>query len=316
MFIFLYGADSYRSAQKLKEIKENFKEKTDPSGINLVTFSGENFDLEKYNNAACQSGFLVTKRLIIVKNLLLNKPNKELTDGLIELISRLKNSDNIFVFWENGEPDQRASFFKFLIKARGMVQNFELLENAKLENWVKKYVADRGGQINASALNMLLSFSGNDLWLITNDLDKLLAYKNNDAITASDVKQFVTAKLHENIFGLSDALAENNKKKAVKLLNEQLAAGLNEIYLLSMITRQFRILTEIKSLLSQSVPASQIAAKLKLHPYVVKKSLIPAQKFTLAKLQNVYQQLIETEKKIKSTSLSQPTLLNLLILQI
>jgi DNA polymerase-3 subunit delta len=162
----------------------------------------------------------------------------------------------------------------------------------------------------------LLSFLGNDLWLITNEVDKLMAFKNKEAITTNDVKQYVTAKLNENIFGLSDALASNNKKEAIKLLREQLALGLNEVYLLTMITRQFRILTEIKSLLSQNISQTQITSKLKLHPYVVKKSLTPAQKFTLLKLQDIYQKLVELEKKIKSTSLPAQTLLNLFILQI
>lgn len=316
MIIFLYGNDTYRSSQKLKEIKENFKEKTDPSGINVVTFSGESFNLEKFNNSASQSGFLVAKRLIIVKNLLLSKPSKELAADLAELLTRLENSDNIFVFLENGEPDQRTVLFKLLTAKKTAAQNFKPLENAELERWVKKYLEDTGGKINQPALNLLLAFLGNNLWLITNELNKLTAFKNNETITAEDVKTQVAARLNENIFGLSDALAAGNKKAALQILHEQLEIGLNEIYLLTMITRQFRILTEIKSLLSQGVLKTQIAAKLKLHPYVVKKSLAPAEKFTLSRLRNIYGWLTEIERKIKSTSLPPRPLLDLLILQI
>lgn len=316
MFIFLYGDDSYRSSQKLKEIKKNFKEKTDPSGINIVTFEGDEFDLEKFNNAASQSGFLVTKRLIIIKNLLLSNPSKELADGLVELLTQLEASENIFVFWENAPPDQRTALFKILTKNNKFAQYFEPLTNTKLTHWVKKYTEEAGGKIEKDALELLLSYIGNNLWQLTNELDKLIAYKNKGAIKTEDVEQFVTAKLNENIFGLTDALATDNKKEAVRLLKEQLAVGLNEVYLLTMITRQFRILAEIKSLLSQGVPQTQIASKLKLHPFVVKKSLPQAKKFTLTKFQKIYQKLVELDKKMKSTSLPAPTLLNQFIMQI
>lgn len=316
MFIFLYGEDTYRSSQKLREIKGNFTAKTDPSGINIITFEGDNFDLEKFNNAAAQGGFLVSKRLIIVKNLLLSKVGKGLVDQLLELLQRQANSDNIFVFWENGLPDQRTGLFKLLGKNKKFAQRFDYLAEAELADYLNKYLTDNGGRMEKSALTLLISFVGHNLWQLTSELDKLIAYKNRQMIGSGDVKEFVVAKISENIFGLTDALAAGNKKLALKLLRDQISLGLNEVYLLTMITRQFRILAEIKSLLSQKIPASQIAAQLKLHPYVVKKSLPPAQKFTLEKFKTIYQKLIELDKKFKSTSLPTNALLDLFVLEI
>jgi len=315
MFIFLYGQDSYRSSQKLTEIKQNFIEKTDPSGINIVCLTAEDFSLEKFNGAASQSGFLVAKRLIIVKNLLTKKPLKETADDLVELLKKLAGNDNIFVFWENGLPDKRTALFKYLNTSQ-LVQDFTPLENRKLADWAEKYLAAKGGQMAKSALVLLLSCIGHDLWLLANELDKLMAYKNNLLISQKDVEELVTAKLNENIFGLTDALAASNKSQALKLLQEQLNLGLNETYLLAMMLRQFRILAEIKSLLSQGVLPQEMASKLKLHPFVIKKSLPQAQKFTLTKFKNIYQKLVEVEKKIKSSALPKQTLLSLLIMAI
>ena len=81
---------------------------------NSKFFIKHNLTLEKFNNVAGQSGFLTSKRLVIVKNLLLGKPTKETTTDLLELLARPKNTDNSFVFWEGGEPDKRNALFKFL----------------------------------------------------------------------------------------------------------------------------------------------------------------------------------------------------------
>jgi len=314
MIIFLYGTDNYRSGQKLEEIKKKFQAQNDPAGLNIVTFAGEEFNLEKFNNAAAQSGFLVKKRLIITKNLLSQKPAKEKTEALMDLLENFKKSDNVLVFWEATMPDKRSALFKRLSREK-LSQEFPRLKSAQLTAWVKKYVADNNGRINNEAVNLLIAFVGDDLWQISNELDKLLAYSPK-SIAPEDVRAMVKAKLDENIFGLVDAIGANNKPAALKLLNEQLALGLNEIYILTMIGRQFRILAQLKSLASHNFSQAEIIKRTKLYPFVVKKLLPLSQKFTLAKLQQIYEKMAELDLKLKSTSLSGQTLLDLFILQI
>ncbi|MCX6785847.1 MAG: DNA polymerase III subunit delta [Candidatus Komeilibacteria bacterium] len=316
MFIFLYGEDSYRSTQKLQEIKESFIKKTDPSGLNIIVFEGDDFNLEKFNSAAAQGGFLVSKRLIIVKNLLSGKVKKDLAEQLLELLERLKKSDNLFVFWEDGKADKRTILFKTLSADKKYTQEFEPLEPIPLTAWLKNYLNNNQGKISPAALQLLLAYLGNNLWQITGELDKLIAYKNGGEISETDVKTFVAAKINENIFALTDAVAGGNKALAVKLLQEQLAGGLNEIYLLTMLTRQFRLIAQMMPLAAAGQSESAIARLTKLHPFVVKKTLLLTKKFTLEKLKNIYGRLIKLDGQFKSTGLPPQTLLDLFILEI
>jgi len=316
MIFFLYGHDSYRSKEKLEQIKTKFKNEIDEKGFNIITLTGDDFDLEKFNSAAVQSGFLTSKRLIIVKNLLLSKPNKDLADQLLELLKKLKATDNIFIFYEAGLPDKRSAMFKFLNKDKKLSQIFEALTGKALTDWLKKYVQDQGGQIQISALNLLIASIGNDLWQLTNELNKLIAFKNQEEIKEQDVREFVSVKITENVFGLTEAIAAGNRPQALKLLDEQLKSGLNGIYLLTMIVRQFRIVAQLKSLLSQNLSPAQVTQASGLHPYVVKKTLPLAKKFPAAKIQTIYQKLAELDKQFKSTSLPPETLMDLLIMEI
>lgn len=316
MIIFLYGEDTYRSTEKLNEIKNKFKKERDPSGINIVTFADDEFTIEKFNNAASQSGFLVSKRLIITKNLLTARPSDETIGSLKELLKNLKDSNNIFVFWEQGTPDKTNPLFKVFSQNKKYVQEFKPLETKKLTYWIKKYVENADGQIETPAVNLLISFIGNNLWQLSNELNKLLAFTNKKTITVSEVKELVQAKLDENIFGLADAIAINNKALAVRLLNEQFALGLNEIYILSMIIRQFRILTQLKSLAEQKLTQAEMVKQTRLHPFVVKKTLPLVNKFTLDKLKDIYSKLTALDHKFKSTSLPKQTLIDLFIVEI
>ena len=316
MFIFLYGDDTFRSLEKLNQIKEKFKKEVDPSGINLVNFDAENFDLEKFNAAATQSGFLVSKRLVVVKNLLKTKLSPALTEQLKEMLGRFKTAAHTFIFWEAGMPDQRTALFKTLSENKKYTKIFEPLESAALSNWVKNYLKECQGKMSAGAFALLLAMVGNNLWQLKNELDKLLAYKAGEEITETDVADFVIGKISENIFGLTDAIAQGNQARGLKLLEEQFKAGLNENYLLTMIVRQFRVIAQIKPLLDQGGSEKQIAALTKLHPFVVKKTLPQAKKFAWEEIRAIYQKLLALDKKLKSTPLSPPVLLSNFIMEI
>lgn len=320
MFIFLYGEDTYRSAEKLQQIKEKFKKEIDPSGINIITFTAADFDLDKFSSAAAQTGFLVAKRLIIVKDLLLGKLSKSAGEPLLELLERLKKSDNVFIFWEGGKPDMRTVLFKLLAADKKFSQNFERLDGTALNAWLKDYVKKNNGRISHGAVNLLASFVGNNLWQLKNELNKLLAYKNGplggQEIGETDVKTFVIAKINENIFNLTDAISAGHQAKGLKLLEEQLSAELNEIYILAMLTRQFRILAQLASLASKNLSEAEMVRQTKLHPFIVKKTLPLAKKFSLEKIKGIYRRLVDVEKKFKSTSLSPRALLDLLVMKI
>jgi len=314
MIIFLYGEDSYSSSQKLQKIKEEFKAKRDPSGLNIAVLDGENFDLEKFLSTASQGGFLTSKRMTIVKNLFAAKLPEETKKTLLDKLESFKNSENIFVFWQSGLPKSQDALFKSLLaQDKKLVQNFIAPTGIKLNDWVKKYLQDQGGQISQAALNLLTSLVGNNLWQLQNELAKLLALTNGRQIEPNDVAAMVQAKFNSNIFNLVDALANKQLAQAVKLLNEQLALGLEEIYILSMIIRQFRILIKVKSCLEQKLNPSEIAQATRLHPFEIKKLSPAADAASWTKLKNIYRKLLELERQCKTTSLSSKALLDLFI---
>ena len=100
---------------------------------------------------------------------------------------------------------------------------------------------------------------------------------------------------------------------AIKLLDEQIEAGLSEGYLLNMFVRQFRILLSIKQALEFGLSQRQIASQLKLHPFVLQKGITQASHFTLPVLKNILSRLAEIDYEVKSGRSDYLTGLNLLI---
>jgi len=313
MIIFLYGEDSYRSRQKLNQIKEKFK-KSDPSNINLTVLDGEKAGSEDIKKAVQAVPFLAKKRLVIVENLLTKNKSKTLPDELINYIKKKIPETTVIVFWEEGSPDERTKLFK-LFKKPQKAQEFKLLSGYSLSKWIEQEVKKRGGKIERNALDKLAAYVDNDLWQMSNEVDKLISYKGakNEPITTDDVELLVKAKLDTNIFNMIDAIGQKNKKRALKLLHDQIESGAHELYLLTMITYQFRNLLIIKDLIEQGKNQYQIQRETKMHPFVVQKTFSQARNFSLNELKKIYQKLLDTDVALKTSKIEPNLALDLLV---
>jgi len=321
MLFFLYGEDDYRSSQKLNQIKDRFIEKVDESGYNIVTLD-EKITVEKFTKEFSQTGFLASKKLIIIKNLLRQTLTKDLAEVVLEYLNKFKDDqeENIIVFYENNLPHSRKSALsgnklKIFQKLNTFKysQEFNKLADYKVVEWIQEKFKENEKSIDKNLANKLFALIGNHLRLLNGEISKIASYNKEKEIQEQSIDDLVSASLNDDIFLFSDKLAKK-KTEATQLLNEQLQSGANPVYLLTMIIRQFRILLQIKAALEENISQASLAKYLSLHPFVIKKSMASARLYSLEELKIIYRKLLSLEKKIKSSGLKSQTLLNLFVL--
>jgi DNA polymerase-3 subunit delta len=318
MIIFLYGEDTFRSRQKLKALKEKFRQEVDKDGSSLVLIDGVETDLGKINEAVASSSLFSRKRMIIIERIFSNK-SKNLTNSLEELF-RKKENDNIVIFWDDisGEKMSKNKFFNFLM-AQKFSQNFKALSNLEASNWIIKEAGNNKIKINLQAANAMVAMFGNDLWTLNNEIEKLVNQKQgegSDEINVEDISRLEGGKIDENIFAFTDAISQKNKAQALSLFEKEMEAGAADVYLVHMIIRQFRILLQVRQGFESGLSPQQIAGQLKIHPFVVNKTLQQVQKFDLELLKKIFNRLVEIDSGIKSGSSDFKTQISLLIAQI
>jgi len=313
MIIFLYGEDSYRSHQKLNEIIEHYKE-IHKSGLNLRFFDCEEQEVtvSDLKEKIRQASMFKEKKLVVITNLF-KDPN--LKEKILEEIKELSESDDIIVIYEQTEIKKTDPLLKFLEK-NAKSQDFKILDSQNLKKWVKNEIESRRGSIDENILSLLIDYVGNDLWQMANEIQKLLSYKKNKAITAGDLKLLVKPKIETDIFRTIDAIAQKNKKQALDLLYKHLEAGDSPLYLLSMVGYQFRNLLIVKDLIEKNKPYNIIVKKSGLHPFVVKKSYLQSRQFTFPELKKIYQRIFQVDLDVKTGKIEQEMALDLLVAEI
>lgn len=287
MLIFLHGEDSFRMHERLEVLRQGFQEKYDNAGYNIQSFYGIALTIDAIQSSLRTAGLFVQKRFVVIHNVfdISDKVQTVLCD-----ILPIVDSDTIIVCTTDVIPKKKSALKTLLTKA-DRVEEYSLLDDQKLRRWAQQRIAQTNATITTEAAAYLIHSVGNDLWMMSNVINQLVAF--TQSIEIDDVRLFVQSPLDDNIFHLTDALSEQNTEQALRVLYDQFALGVNVFYLLTMLARQIRILIEVKETNGQG---------LDLHPYVIKKVQQHAQRFSLDALREMHHQLNSMDVQLKSTT--------------
>lgn len=316
MIIFLHGQDNFRSLRQLAKIKKAFIQK---KAGDIIAIESDNFKLGEFKNHLQTQGLFKSSKLIIVKNLLTE--GEKIEPSKINPLLQSVSSETSIVFYERGQVDKRSGLFKLLTKLSTLpgklyYPEFKLFDSEEMRRWIINQLKKSCKIIEPHALNYLADACA-DLWQANNEIGKLTVLPHQQ-ITLDDVTALVLTKVDNNIFHLTDALGQKKNAQALKLLSDQLSAGAEPLYLLSMIARQIKILIKLKSAQDRlgTVPAGQLAVVVREHPFVVQKTRPMTKLFSLERLIDIYSLILKTDLKLKSSRLSPETLLSKLIYDI
>lgn len=344
MIIFIYGEDTYRSFQKVKTLKEKFVREVDSIGGGIDFIDGKTATIQELSQKNNTASLFSRKRMIIIDDVFLND---NISEDLIAYLKRNKahesdDTKNILVFRDSSIKTIEKSYkkqivqtnssgrsnplklkfsklFNFIVENKAYVEEFKLLSNLELEQWIISEVEKLKGEINPPAIQTLIALVGNDLWTLSSEINKLVFYKKSDKdniIKKEDVFEMVKGSFDQKIFDLLDLITSKNSRLAVKFLEEQYEAGLNEQYIWHMITNQIKTLLQIKQGVQDGQNNIEIASSVKVHPFVVKKGIIQANKFSASQLREVFSDLLKIDFKFKTGQGDTKMLLDLFILKL
>lgn len=322
MIILLTGPETYRSAQRLHQLRQAFQQKFDPSGFNTVTVDGSTATPEELRTAIQTTGFFSRQRFVAIDRYL---PNSAACDPttLSAIVQDIAKEKEVIVVIRQMEEEKKKKTFhrkskktavtnKALNVVDAKVEEFPALTPAQTITWLLAEAKVRGGAIDQSAAEKLVMFTSNDLWRISSELDKLLAYADPAKISQADVEQQVASPFASDIFGLTDAIGQRRTSAALRLLHDELAAGTHPLALIATLANHVRNLLAVGQ--ATGSPAT-LATELGLHPFVIKKALAQTKLFAPETLRNWHHQLVIIDFQLKTTRLDAETLLDVLLIK-
>jgi len=313
LFLFT-GEETFLLHEQINSWKESFKEKYE-GDMNLITIDGRESEMGELIAQIEAMPFLAEKRLIFVEGLpeapktrnadKVTKKDEARDEELKKLADYLeKISDTSVVVFVQPNPDRRKSLYKKCIQL-ATVKEFKPLEGAALNQWVQNRIKKYNTSIDANTAEYLISLTGQDLWRMNQELQKLSAYCQGQPVDRKSIDKLVVPTIEANVFHLTDALGAKDHRKAIRNLHRSVAAGENLRQVFYMIVRQFRLFLQIGGYLANypnTTPAN-IATSLKIHPFVARNTVNQLKHFNISELKTAYQRLLEIDIALKTSGI-------------
>ena len=317
VFHILYGTDDFSLREEMERIKAGLGD-GESLASNTTLFDGQRLGLNQLMDACMALPFLGTHRLVVVQGLLARFDRRESGPGgqgegganasrgsaaskewsaLKERVAGLPPT-TVLVLVDVQISKGNALLKKLAPLAE--VREFPSLKGAALRQWIERRVKQEGGSISPEAVRLLASLVGENLWVLASEIDKLISYTLQQAIDVEDVEAVVSYAREGNVFAMVDALLERRASTAASLLHQLLQEGAPAPYLIFMVTRQLRMLVQVKELDLEGLPNSQIKSVLGVtSDYVFGKAVEQAKRYSMRRLGQVYHSLLETDLSIK-----------------
>ena len=291
-----------------KIIKENKFEDASQNYYDIQEVPLENAleDLDTY-------GFLTSKKVVVITNFdCLDLSNEKDLERLVKYVKN-PNPDNILVIATK----------KFVIKEnkylKDLKKNLEIISiSVDPISYIKNEL--KGYKVDKEVISLINEYCLEDITKIHNECNKLKIFKIEDKIISKeDVKELIIKKLGdatELTFSFTRALAEKDKKEALRLYQEIINYNVEPLSLIGLLASQFRIMYQVKVLDRKRMSNMEIAKMLNTKEFRIMKTKELTRYYTEKEILSLIIKLSEIDLKIKTTNSDPNLLLQLLIINI
>ncbi|MFC2071932.1 DNA polymerase III subunit delta [Chloroflexota bacterium] len=325
----LSGQDDFSLTRSLEELKKDTGDQA-VLAASTTTLDGQQVTLDQLRTVCETVPFLAGRRLVIIKGLLerlepRGRPHRQRKNtrvanqpeeykSLSSYIGQIPDS-TVLVLIESKINNNNPLFRELADKA--VVKSFPPLRDAQLRQWIQRRATEEGASLSPRAVDLLTKLVGNNLWNMASEINKLVLFASGRRIEEEDVKMVVSYDQQADVFAMVDAIVEFKAELAERLLEQLLHRGAAPAYLLAMLSRQVRMIVRARELRNQGAPKMEIQNKLGLtFEFALRKTLEQANRYSFARLKEVYHRLLETDLSIKTGKYDGELALNILIAEL
>lgn len=331
MYYIFHGDEEFTRSEEVAKLKAQVM-RDGMGDLNITVLDGRKASLEELITACDTLPFLTHRRLVIVEGFLQrleprersgdradSPPEAGLAAQLAAYLQRLPPTTRL-LFVENVSLSAKNPILKVAQQTKeAYVRAFQTPSGGELQSWVQRRAKEKGASISREAAGLLISLVGQNLRSLDQELEKLAALVNYARpITEADIKALVPPTYEENIFALVDSVGSRDREGAMRELQRLLAKGAHELYLLTMIARQFRLILAAKELADERhLTPAEIRRELHIsHDFIVDKLLRQGRCFEMEELEAILRQLLDIDQAIKTGRTEGRLALELLVIDL
>lgn len=287
----LYGDER----ELMLQFRDKLKQAICPDGneMNISKFSGKGISQTEVVDIANTLPFFAEHRLIIIEDSKWFSTSTDFAGYLRQF------PDTTYLIFVEQEVDGRNKLYKE-VSSMGYATELKTPSERELTVKIVSDCKKEGKQITDEAVNYMIDQAGMSYGFLMMELEKVLSYRiDAEVITLADVQDICTYQAEDKIFDMIDAIGYQNRDKAISLYYDLLYLRKQPMQILANITRLINLLLQISEMKRLNMNTSQMASKLNLRDWMMKKYLKQLNNYSYDRLRQMLEQCQETDAGIK-----------------
>ena len=306
-----FGGEDYLKYSYSREVKKNVLDGMFDEFNHIIIYA-EEYSPSTLSNAIFTLPMMAEKKLVELRGVDFNGMKKADIEALDQVLCQLKeNAHTILLIRADNEyfnpgrlPRAPSEIYKMLTKYLTPVE-FEFPSSARLKAWILRHFSQGKVEFGAELCDYLVSSCGHDMWCLSQEIDKLCAYANQNGlekIEKSHIDLVCCKTIEYDDFQLTNALLERNKALAFETLRRQKSAHASPQIVLSSVIRLYTDMLMVQKLSQEGMSKSQIASAINMHEFRVGKYLSAVSGIGPKRLERAVELCREADIKSKSSS--------------
>ena len=254
----LYGEEPYLVDTYARQIARVIT--PDPTDVfNYQQLDGEETTPEQLAQAVTALPLLADKLCVSVRDMDLGAHS----EAIVALLQELPDSTVLVFRQVNRQPDRRKKGWQAVLKqldAAGLAVAFPRRNPAQLQKILIAGAKHRGCRLDAAGATLLAEQAGNDLYLLSGELDKLAALATDGVITQEQIRQAGTKNLEVRVFQLSRAILAGRSGEVYELLHQLAVQREEPLAILGTLSTAYADLYRAKTAALSGISTGELAA--------------------------------------------------------
>ena len=246
--------------------------------------------------------FLADQRLVILRDHPALTGRAEAEEKLLNYLPSVPPT-TLLLFYCTRKPDGRKKLYTAIKKLNGIV-TFQPMKDRELTSFVTDAFRREGRECDERTADMLIFTCGTDSRKLLSEIAKIASHDPGQPVRPEEIELLATPSAECTVFQMVDAVVAHQNSRAFTLMRNQLRAGTDRVFMLSMLLRQFRLLQHVKIMQYEKQPVSAIRSALGVPPFAVEQYLRQASAYTGGQVRDASNLCFETEYAIKSGRLN------------
>ena len=237
-FYLLYGPNNGLINETLDSVlKPNFSKNVYLYDENEILNNSENFKEEIYNKS-----FFENDKLIII-----SRTSEKILNLIEEIID--KNIPDIKIVLKANLLEKRSKLRSFFEKTvDGVIVPFYEDNNQTLLSIAQDFLKNKKIPISSQNINIIVERSKGDRINLKNELEKILNFAHNKAsINYNEISKLTNLAENHSISELTDHYLAKNRKKTLKILNENNPSPEDDILIIKTFLYKLKRLKKLKT---------------------------------------------------------------------